>query len=197
MENFKSLKGIARAKSEIIYNIAKGGTVVLNRDDKFFNFLYNKAKKNKIKVKSFGYSRDSNVRLMSIIKKKTNYLLNISLGEKKLLLKTKNRNKNYIMNILCCLTIIEELNLGLEEIKNFFQKNYTLKGRGKINKVKKFNKKFFLIDESYNANPSSVKTAIDNFSNYKKKNKKKYFLFGDMLELEKIQTFTTEKYLIS
>ena len=80
MENFKNLKGIARAKSEIIYNIAKGGTGVLNRDDKFFNFLYNTAKKNKIKVKSFGYSRDSNVRLMSIIKKKTNYLLNISLG---------------------------------------------------------------------------------------------------------------------
>ena len=193
MENFKNLKGIARAKSEIIYNIAKGGTVVLNRDDKFFNFLYNTAKKNKIKVKSFGYSRDSNVRLMSIIKKKTNYLLNISLGEKKLLLKTKNRNKNYIMNILCCLTVIEELNLGFEEIKNFFQKNYPLKGRGKINKVKKFNKKFFLIDESYNANPSSVKTAIDNFSNYKKKNKKKYFLFGDMLELGKNSNFYHRK----
>ncbi len=193
MENFKSLKGIARAKSEIIYNISKGGTAVLNRDDKFFNFLYKIAKKNKIKVKSFGYSRNSNVRLMSIIKKKTNYLLNIGLGEKKLLLKTKNRNKNYIMNILCCLTIIEELNLGLEKIKNFFQKNYTLKGRGKINKVKKFNKKFFLIDESYNANPSSVKTAIDNFSNYKKKNKKKYFLFGDMLELGKNSNFYHRK----
>ena len=59
-------------KSEIIYNISKGGTAVLNRDDKFFNFLYKIAKKNKIKVKSFGYSRNSNVRLMSIIKKKTN-----------------------------------------------------------------------------------------------------------------------------
>ena len=135
---------------------------------------------------------------MSIIKKKTNYLLNISLGEKKLLLKTKNRNKNYIMNILCCLTVIEELNLGFEEIKNFFQKNYPLKGRGKINKVKKFNKKFFLIDESYNANPSSVKTAIDNFSNYKKKNKKKYFLFPFFLIFEKfsIANFTDNGFAL-
>ena len=51
--------------------------------------------------------------------------------------------------------------------------------------MKKFNKKFFLIDESYNANPLSVKSAIENFSNLEKKSKKKYFLFGDMLELGK------------
>ena len=39
LENFKSVKGIAEAKSEIIEKIKKGGTVILNRDDKFFNFL--------------------------------------------------------------------------------------------------------------------------------------------------------------
>ena len=55
----------------------------------------------------------------------------------------------------------------------------------KINKIKTSNKNFFLIDESYNANPSSVKSAIENFSSLRKKNKKKYFLFGDMLELGK------------
>ena len=59
-----------------------------------------------------------------------------------------------------------------------------MKGRGKINRVKKYNKNFYLIDESYNANPLSVKLAIENFSNIKKKGKK-YLLFGDMLELGK------------
>ena len=77
------------------------------------------------------------------------------------------------------------MNLNLDKIKNFFKRQGFLKGRGKINKVKKFNKKFFLIDESYNANPLSVKSAIENFSNLEKKSKKKYFLFGDMLELGK------------
>ena len=36
LENFKSLKGIADAKGEIINNIKKNGTIILNRDDKFF-----------------------------------------------------------------------------------------------------------------------------------------------------------------
>tara|TARA_B100000945_G_scaffold293765_1_gene270016 strand:- start:711 stop:1271 length:561 start_codon:yes stop_codon:yes gene_type:complete len=96
-----------------------------------------------------------------------------------------NNNKNYIMNILSCLSVISELNLPLNKIKNFFKNKALLKGRGKINKINKFNKKFFLIDESYNANPLSVKSAIQNFSNIKKKGKRKYFLFGDMLELGK------------
>ena len=56
LENFKNIEGIAKAKSEIIYNIQKGGTVILNRDDKFFNYFKNIEKKNKILLKSFGYS---------------------------------------------------------------------------------------------------------------------------------------------
>ena len=44
-------------------------------------------------------------------------------------------------------------------------------------------KKFKLVDESYNANPLSVKNAIKNFQLIKKQNFKKYLLLGDMLEL--------------
>ena len=43
--------------------------------------------------------------------------------------------------------------------------------------------KFKLIDESYNANPLSVKIAINNFNFIKKQKSKKYLLLGDMLEL--------------
>ena len=58
LENFRSVKDIAKAKSEIIYNIQKGGTIILNRDDKFFNYFQKIAAKNNIKVRSFGYSKN-------------------------------------------------------------------------------------------------------------------------------------------
>ena len=45
IENFKNLSGIAKAKGEIIKNIEKNGTIILNRDDKFFNYFSKKAKK--------------------------------------------------------------------------------------------------------------------------------------------------------
>ena len=44
IENFKNVKGIARAKGEIINNIQKNGTIILNQDDKFFHYLKSRAK---------------------------------------------------------------------------------------------------------------------------------------------------------
>ena len=185
LENFKNINDIAKAKSEIIYNIQKGGTVILNQDDKFFTYLKKIADKNNIKVISFGYSKKSHIRFNNLLEKRGFFLLTLFVNKKKLFVKINNRNKNYIMNILSCISIINELNLPFNKIRDFFKNKILLKGRGKISKINKFNKKFFLIDESYNANPLSVKSAIQNFSNIKKGGKRKYFLFGDMLELGK------------
>ena len=52
--------------------------------------------------------------------------------------------------------------------------------------VKKFSKRFKFIDESYNANPLSMASAIKNMNYYKRKNKSQKLVFlGDMLELGK------------
>ena len=59
-----------------------------------------------------------------------------------------------------------------------------LEGRGKVFKIKYRKVNFNLIDESYNANPLSVKESILKLSNIKNNNKK-YILLGDMLELGK------------
>ncbi len=185
LENFPNIFGIAKAKSEIIPNIKKGGTIILNRDDKFFNFLNKVAIKNKIKVRSFGYSKLSDIKFISTKKKKKDFFLKASVRGEKLLLPIKNNNRSYIMNILCCLAVIDDLGLNYKNIKGYFKNLKSIKGRGILKKVKKFGKTFNLIDESYNANPLSVKSAIENFSNIPKNNKKKYFFLGDMMELGK------------
>ena len=186
LANFRNIKDIAKAKNEIIYNIEKGGTIILNRDDKFFNYFKKIAKNNNVNIISFGYSKNSDVKFENIKKNKGKILLRLSINKKEsLTLNINNLNKSYIMNVLCCVAVIKKLNLNLKKIKNFFKNQIFLKGRGKISEVKRFNKKFFLVDESYNANPLSVKSAIQNFSNIKKNSNNKYFLFGDMLELGK------------
>ena len=37
IKNFKNINQIALAKSEIIKNIKEGGSLILNKDDKFYN----------------------------------------------------------------------------------------------------------------------------------------------------------------
>ncbi len=187
IENFKNLKGIAKAKSEIIDNVKRDGTIILNRDDKFFSYLSKKAKYNKLKIISYGKSKNSDVHLV-----KTNIIrdekeLTVKVFSKKYIFRINDIN---IYNVLASLAVLEELNLNISKSINVFNVLKPSEGRGKIHRVKRYNKKFNLIDESYNANPLSVKNALINFSLIKKKKSKKYLLLGDMLELGK----KSEKY---
>jgi len=180
IENFKNLHGIADAKGEIIQNIEKGGTIILNRDDKYFTSLEKKAKKNNLKIVTFGINIKSNVQLVSKSKKRDHELLIIKIKEKILRVKIKNIN---FYNVLSSLALLDELNLNLNTIINDFKNYEPSEGRGKIHNIKRYKKNFKLIDESYNANPISVKNAIQKLGSIKKQKFKKYLLLGDMLEL--------------
>ena len=88
-----------------------------------------------------------------------------------------------IYNVLSSIALMEELGLNLIKAVKYYKNFQPSEGRGKIHNVKRYKKSFKLIDESYNANPLSVKNAINNFKSIKKVNFKKYLLLGDMLEL--------------
>ena len=180
LENFKSIKGIAKAKSELINNISSGGYIVLNSDDKYYSFLKKIALKRNLRVISYGYSKKADV---SFNYSKKDFII-IKYQNKNFKLFLKNQKKINIFNLLCCFAVLSIFNLDFKEItkKNkFFE---SIEGRGKLYRIKRYNKIFNLIDESYNANPSSTSTAIKDFSKIKTKNKK-YFVLGDMLELGK------------
>ena len=184
-KNFNTLKDIAKAKAEIINNISKGGNIILNADGEFFNFLSKKAKKNGINVISFGIKKKSDVFLSHIKKFKNYYRLKIIVKNKIFYFDTKYFVNNFINNILDCVSTMYVLNLNLEKMKRKFINFKIPDGRGDINKIKKFNKKFTLIDESYNSNPLSLEFALNNFSKMRSKSKRKIILLGDMLELGK------------
>ncbi len=182
IENFKNIKGIAKAKSEIIDNIRNDGTIFLNRDDKFFNYLNDKAKSKNIKVVTFGRSKNSDVFLeKSEIHDQT---IQASVNIKGEILKLNIKGIN-IYNVLVSLAVLKELNLDIKNIKDIFSNLTPSEGRGKIHKINRYKKNFSLVDESYNASPMSVKNALKFFSKLKKRNFKKYLLLGDMLELGK------------
>ena len=181
IENFKSLKGIADAKGEIINNVNKNGTIILNKDDKYFNHLKKKAKLKNLNIVSFGLSKKSEVFPINFNNKRSN-LYRIRVKDQILSLKLKNLN---IYNVLSSLALLKTLNLNLNEVVNFLSNYKSGEGRGRVHNVKRYGKLFKFIDESYNANPLSVKTAINNFRKIKKKNFKKYLFLGDMLELGK------------
>ena len=179
IENFKNLKGIASAKAELINNIKTDGTIILNRDDKYFNYLKRKSQSRNLKIVSFGGSKKSNVSFT--LNRDSNSFL-IKTKDEIFPLKTKNIN---VYNVLSSIALLKELNLNPKKIIKYYKIHQPSEGRGRIYEINRYDKKFKLIDESYNANPLSVKNAIKNFSSIKKNKFKKYLLLGDMLELGK------------
>ena len=185
-KNFNTLKDIAKAKADIIDNILDDGYLILNKDDKFFSFLSNKARLKKINVISFSSRKNADISLLSVRKIKNSYRLKVIVKNKIFYFYTTFSTNNFINNILACISVLCVLNLDLKNMKNRFSNFIIPNGRGDIRIVKKFKKRFKFIDESYNANPLSMKSAIQNMNYYKRKgNEKKFVFLGDMLELGK------------
>jgi MurE/MurF fusion protein len=180
IENFKNIKGIAEAKGEIIDTIKKKGTIIINRDDKFYNYLQKKAQSKKLKIITFGISQKSDIFPLKFVREKNFTKLSIQVMSEKIDLVVKNIN---IYNVLASLAVLKELNLSLRETQKIFKNFEPTEGRGKTHIISRYNKRFKLIDESYNANPLSVKNAIISFDAIKKEKCKKYLILGDMLEL--------------
>ena len=187
LENFNNIKGVAKAKSEIIENIQKGGTIILNRDDKFFNFFNKKAVMHQLKIVTFGKNKKSDFCVDQILKTKNSSNIIIKIKNKKINFEIQDLN---IYNVLASFAVLSELGLNLIKIKSKLQKIRPSDGRGKQHIVKRYKKKFKFIDESYNANPLSVKNAISRLNLIKKGKSKKYLILGDMLELG----FKSKKY---
>ena len=183
-KNFKTLKDIAKAKAEIINNITKEGNIILNKDDHFFQYLSKKAKNHKIKVTSFSLKKKSDIYLVNSKKIKNYFRLKVSVKNNFFYFNVKYLTNNFLYNILACISILFVLNLNLKKVEKKLIGFKIPEGRGDIKIIKKFNKKFKFIDESYNANPLSMNSAINNMDYYddKKTNRKIVFL-GDMLEL--------------
>ena len=188
-ENFKNLEGIAKAKSEIINNIMPNGFLILNRDDQFFNLISKKAEEKKINVKSFGLNKKADLYLKSIKKIKKHYLIRILYNKRRYSFIVSQNDSAYIQNILCSCLILFTLNLNISGKRNLFYDFKIPEGRGDFSKASIFGKRFYLIDESYNANPNSMKLAIFRFNRIKKKNRRKIIFLGDMLELGKKTNF--------
>jgi len=186
IKNFKNIKEIALAKSEIIQNIKNNGYLILNSDDYFYNFHRKIALKNKVNILSFSMkNKSSNVFLNLIKKENSKYKISITVNNKKKYFYLNTCFENDTKNLLASITILS-IYKNINKLDcNFFYNHKIPTGRGDISKIRLFKKNFYLIDQSYNSNPLSLNSALKNFNMLKLNDTKKHLILGDMLELGK------------
>ena len=90
-------------------------------------------------------------------------------------------NKVFLKNVSIAYEVCKDFMVksDQEEFSRIIEDFVLPKGRGQIYSL---SKGIVLIDDTYNANPESVKAAIDNLARHKTKGRR-IFIFGDMKEL--------------
>ena len=183
IQNFKNEKEIASAKSKIFLGLNKNGIVILNSDNVWSEFLIKKAKKINANIHLFGHTKASNTFISNIIQVKNG--TTVCFDDE------QDWHLNYLnttqaLNAIATIAVIKELKLNLINAFTTISEMSPISGRGNNITIKfKDNKKTFIIDDSYNANPDSMSSALNNFQNMKNKfkNYETILIIGDMLEL--------------
>jgi len=188
LENFKNKRKIAIEKSDIFNpkfnpNIKLLIFLNLNKEE---NLLLNYAHKYKIKnIITIGLIQNSNCYISEIKKKHNKYIVNLIINKKNYTLNTKINILHRIRNIIFCLALFKYNKLDVNIILENLNKLKPVVGRGLIYEKKINNKKIKFIDETYNANPDTMKQSIEYFNSMKTRGFDKILILGNMNELGK------------
>ncbi|MCM1001987.1 UDP-N-acetylmuramoyl-tripeptide--D-alanyl-D-alanine ligase [Wolbachia pipientis] len=179
VENFSSLLDIAQAKLEVLYGMKNNGTLVLNRDNKYYDYLSSRADRDII---SFGKDRSATVHLLDLIRNDSRLDLKIRLNNNLIIdCSLPAQGEHFAYSVLAVAAVVQSLGLDLSKLPLALKNFSVTKGRGSVHKAEYNGKSVYLIDDSYNANPASMKAAIRALGTYF--NRRKVALLGDMLEL--------------
>ena len=161
LEGFGSLAGIIITKGEIMNGLAKGSPIVLNADSPGFDTWLKMAAERELKVLSFGKSKQADFSLFNFEQAKEHLAFEFSYQDKTFPVKLSMLGEHNAMNALASLVSCFAAGCKLEKLipplANFDLEQDGDKGRLQQSKLPNGQ----LIDDSYNANPSSVKAGID------------------------------------
>lgn len=170
-----SIENIAKAKSEIAEKISQQGCLVINYKDK--NLLMPNLNKFKGKIITVGFSKEADYFIKEITneeEKGTEFILESKDNERKIrinVLGNHNVQNAAAVTALADYIGVNEKSLeGLQEV-DFSEMRFSIK---EVADVK-------IINDAYNANPSSTSFALESLS--KINGNRKIFIFADMFEL--------------
>ena len=185
LEYFGSLEKIADAKAEIFSGIEPGGAVVLNRDNAQYERLATAARAVHIdRVVSFGEHAAADARLMQFSLQADGSTVEARILGQSVTYKVGAPGRHLVLNSLAVLAAVSLAGADLALAALALNNLKPASGRGARTMLSVPGGKALLIDESYNANPASMRAAIALLGGAPVgKRGRRIAVLGDMLEL--------------
>lgn len=172
--NLGSRENILKAKLEILEGLSKDGTVVINNDNDLLHKWYLENKDN-YNIVTYGIENDSMEKAQDI-----NYLESSSKYNLKNegVIEVPVGGEAFVYNSLAAISVGKTLGISMDQIKQGILKFELTKMRLD---VQKSSKGYTIINDCYNANYDSMKSALQYLN--RTPGNRKIAVLGDMLEL--------------
>ncbi|MEZ4528009.1 MAG: UDP-N-acetylmuramoyl-tripeptide--D-alanyl-D-alanine ligase [Desulfobacterales bacterium] len=176
LEGLGSVEAVARAKGELLREMPPDTIAVLNADDPACREL---AAQSAQEVITFGLSEDAQVRAFDVKRKgmEISFVLEISPEMAEVCLHSPA--KFMVHDALAAAAAAYGSGLSAKKIAPGLSDFRPAEGRMNVFETRR---EFYIIDDTYNANPGSVKAALTTLADLKGKNRA-FAVLGDMLEL--------------
>ncbi len=181
LNEFGSLQGVAEVKSNL-FDLMPRGTAVIPRDDDFYDYLVQRARQAGTATVSYGTSPEADARLLSY--SPADGLVEAQIFGESITYRIGAQGRHFAHNSVGALAVVAVLGLNWRRGAAALAASTELAGRGAALNVEIGNRNFTLIDDAYNANPISVRAAIETLSERPlAQGGRRLAVLADMLEL--------------
>ena len=161
IENLGSMEAIADAKAEIFEGLQDGGTAIIPADSEHYAQLRAAAEARGVNIISFGRADHADFRLLEALPDGNGgTLVTAMIGATRLCYTVAEPGEHWIANSLCVLAAVHAAKGDLGAAGLALAEMGGLKGRGARARIKVPGGHALLIDESYNANPASMRATL-------------------------------------
>lgn len=180
LADFSSTENIAKLKARIYQGMKPGGLAVINRDMPEFQIFEAAALAAQLRIVSFGSTEDCDARFLEF---DGSTVRAVVLG-KTHAFELGAPGRHMAMNAVAVLASVAGLGLDVAAAARQFKSFKPLTGRGKRSKATFDGKRIEVWDDSYNANPTSMRAALQTMqASASIADSSRLLVLGDMLEL--------------
>ncbi|WP_071675071.1 UDP-N-acetylmuramoyl-tripeptide--D-alanyl-D-alanine ligase [Nioella nitratireducens] len=187
LEAFESVDGIAREKAAIFDGLEPGGLAVINADIDTTPILRAKAEAMGARILSVGAAPKADARLATVTLSDEATVVQADLGGAPLLFKLDAPGRHLAQNALAVLAVVDALGRDMTRPKMALAAWQPVDGRGKRERIvlnPTDDQAVDLIDDAFNASPTSVAASLDVLAAATPPGKgRRVAVLGDMLEL--------------
>lgn len=191
---FNSVQDIADAKCEIFSNMSENGIAVLSSDDHMYSYCKKQAISQGVKnIVSCGAATQDQVYIKQVLEQERGFSMLVEIDGHSYSLEARGLPPYFSRNFALSLGVVNALGKKMTSAVEMMSNFEAVDKRAQMLNVSKDGRKYQILCDYYNSNPTSLRAALNYFAGFE--HDKKMAILADMRELGQFEDKLHEEML--